>query len=454
MTISPTTRLRELAGPHVLAPLALVAAVAGVAFLVVRFPLPLAIVLCGGAVAIGAALAWPVAGLAIYVALIFGRPEDFFPELVGLRRSLLVACAAAFSWALRLASVRRGRCPEGRPWSPPLVWMLAFVAAGLFSLLPLPPATISEGATDLVKLLIIVLLVTQLVNGSERLGLFWGLLLAASCWLAVVSLVNYYTGHGFLSPQGFRARGNGAFEDPNDTALALVPAVPLALAGLFGRRAAPARWTCAAILGLLFWALYLTNSRGGFLALALALLVFASLRYGARGAVAGALLCTVVLLFGPSRIEAAMGGDDSAAGRIGAWAAGLRLFLARPLSGVGMDQFDQYHELTAHNTFVLVLAEMGVLGAVAWTALVGSVLRRADLARRVRDPSASCLYIEGNDAAQAALVGYLAAAMFLSKTYFEVGYLYLGLAAVTAGHLLRGSELPASGRGVGWPPPG
>ena len=86
-------------------------------------------------------------------------------------------------------------------------------------------------------------------------------------WLAAVALIQFYSGRGFVSPQGLRACGTGTFADPNDTALALVPALPLALIALLDGRRALTRLAAAAAIGLLLWAIYLTNSRGGMLAL-------------------------------------------------------------------------------------------------------------------------------------------------------------------------------------------
>ena len=41
-----------------------------------------------------------------------------------------------------------------------------------------------------------------------------------------------------------------------------------------------------------------------------------------------------------------------------------------PAVGVGSGQFMEHHELTAHNSFLLTLAELGPLGFLLWTAAI------------------------------------------------------------------------------------
>src|SRR5205814_4208676 len=82
----------------------------------------------------------------------------------------------------------------------------------------------------------------------------------------------------------------------------------------------------------------------------------------------GALM--LMFLFGPDRFSpASVHGDDSALGRILAWQAGLKMLAGHPIFGVGHDQFEKYHEITAHNSFVLAMAEGGLVQLVAWVGL-------------------------------------------------------------------------------------
>jgi len=64
-------------------------------------------------------------------------------------------------------------------------------------------------------------------------------------------------------------------------------------------------------------------------------------------------------------ISAADGAD-----RLEAWANGLEMFKSAPIFGIGFNGFADVYEITAHNSFVLCLAELGVLGSTLWMALL------------------------------------------------------------------------------------
>ena len=71
----------------------------------------------------------------LFVGLLYLRPEDTFPELVGLRLILIVGSAVFLVWALRSVSARRAPVA-----APALGWMVAFAGVAVLSLLPLSPS--------------------------------------------------------------------------------------------------------------------------------------------------------------------------------------------------------------------------------------------------------------------------------------------------------------------------
>jgi hypothetical protein len=66
--------------------------------------------------------------------------------------------------------------------------------------------------------------------------------------------------------------------------------------------------------------------------------------------------------------------DASTAGRVDAWYAGLQMFKSAPLFGIGFGRFADSYERTAHNSFVLCLAELGIVGSTILVALFTSTL--------------------------------------------------------------------------------
>ena len=55
--------------------------------------------------------------------------------------------------------------------------------------------------------------------------------------------------------------------------------------------------------------------------------------------------------------------------RLEAWSIGIMLIRSHPIFGVGFQKFSEFNEITAHNTFVVCAAELGLVGAFCWVLL-------------------------------------------------------------------------------------
>jgi len=207
----------------------------------------------------------------------------------------------------------------------------------------------------------------------------------ASCSVvAVEALCGYYAGYrgetfifrnNIYSPQDevigqlIRVRGAGFLSDPNDLAQILLIALPLAFIAWRRGRVAANFFVVLVPAMLLLWATYLTHSRGGLIALAAVALMAARKKLGttASTVLAGVFIFGLLALdfTGGRGISAADGAD-----RLEAWASGLEMFKSAPLFGIGFNGFTDLYEITAHNSFVLCLAELGILGSTLWMALL------------------------------------------------------------------------------------
>ncbi|MBN1608708.1 MAG: O-antigen ligase family protein [Polyangiaceae bacterium] len=165
---------------------------------------------------------------------------------------------------------------------------------------------------------------------------------------------------GTTSIQG-RVRYVGTLNDPNESALAACLPIPIAIAR-YQRRRGPRRLVVVVLAIILGAATaVLSQSRGGQLVFITLFAVYFLKRYGLKGILAALPLCVPMVLFGGRE-----GGDSSTTARLSCQAAGIDMFLHSPVTGVGFRQFEEYHEQTAHNSFVLVPAELGVVGMVLW----------------------------------------------------------------------------------------
>jgi O-antigen ligase len=174
----------------------------------------------------------------------------------------------------------------------------------------------------------------------------------------------------------------------------------------------------------------LTASRGGQLVFLAVLAAYFVKRVGSVGLLLGGVLALPLLLLG------GRGGEDASSStleRIDCWAEALRMWRSHPLLGVGLGQFNEYHYMTAHNSYLLALAELGFPGMLLFSAILylsGKIAVRAisqlqgeapELAGGLKLTRAWAI------ALLAASVGMAVGIFFLSFTYHYVLWIYVGL---------------------------
>ena len=230
-----------------------------------------------------------------------------------------------------------------------------------------------------------------------------------------VGLMGTQTDHG-------RVRYRGTLQDPNELALAVGIALPLAFAFLDRRRSLPRlllAWLATAAIGL---CITFTQSRGGQLVFVAVLAVYFVNRYGARrGFLVGMLLALPLIYYGG---RSGAEGAASTMERIECWWVGLHLLVGSPAFGVGYGQFTEYHHLTAHNSFVQVGAELGLPGLLLWSSIVYLALKICHKALRAKlEPVGRTWAL----ALLASTIGLVVGSFFLSYAYKDVFWLYIGL---------------------------
>ncbi|HEY7091737.1 MAG TPA: O-antigen ligase family protein [Ktedonobacterales bacterium] len=231
----------------------------------------------------------------------------------------------------------------------------------------------------------------------QLLTLAWAII-AAGVLEAIVGCFQYATVTGDTVD-----RVTGTFDQPNPYGAFLNLSLPLALCLLVFAKSWRIRWLAggaAAIIGL---AAYFARSRGALLSIAVAVVVVALVRLR-LDRIAAIAVGVLALLFGaawyahllPQSVQARVSGlvaidtaslcrppvsaNFSTLERLAQWAAGINMFLAHPVLGVGAgnysEAYPQYSVVCwpdslghAHNYYINAAAETGAIGLVAFLAL-------------------------------------------------------------------------------------
>lgn len=238
----------------------------------------------------------------------------------------------------------------------------------------------------------------------------------------------------------WRIHSWGFLSDPNDFSQAIVMCLPM-LMGAWLRRY-PLRnllriWLPCTIL---VYAIYLTHSRGAVLGLGIVLL------FGMMRKVGPIFSGMLVMSFGlAAAVVGATGGrgyssgEESAGGRIAAWSEGLQMLRGNPFFGVGYGSFTEHFHVTAHNSFVLCFAELGIVGFFFWVALIVCAFKEMRLAETI-SPRDSDEY-RWAVLLRLSLLGFLTCALFLSRTYQPTLYILLAL-CLAVGHCAQLKAAP------------
>lgn len=238
-----------------------------------------------------------------------------------------------------------------------------------------------------------------------------------------------------------RLQGSGIFQDPNELCVLLSAMLPLCLYFLIASRNVFAKIGCAALMPLFGYAVYLTQSRGGFIAFLGGLAALSWIRLGWRKtAVIGAVAAPLLFLLFAGRQTDISTSTGTAQTRIELWRDWLMTFRENILFGQGMTLAkdeeleprrpgeEAVHE--AHNSFLQTSADLGLLGgcllAGAFLTAGWSLYRIGRRGPWIIDAELRALqpYL------LAAFAAYVLGMMSLSISYLVTTYMMLALAVV------------------------
>jgi len=225
-----------------------------------------------------------------------------------------------------------------------------------------------------------------------------------------------------------RIRGAGFLADPNDLAQFLL--ISMAFLGMGWRRRGITRLVLVIVPGIvLFIGVAMTRSRGGLLGLLLLIaLVFQSRLGKVKSSVLAVILGLALLaanFTGNRAISLGAGAD-----RLDTWREGWGMFRSSPIWGIGYGWFTHYYHYTAHNSFVLCFAELGLLGYFFWMALIVFSMYQISAILRIEAKTQTQIDVQRwAKALRIALSAFIITGWFLSRTYTITFYLLVGMIA-------------------------
>ena len=410
-----------------------------------------------------------IPGISALMIFILARPQEFFTLLQRVPFLHLFTALAVIGWVI---DIRLRRLQPIA--SPSLPWVAGFLGWCMLSCAIKTPELLIPRAIEMAILFAIYGTIAHGIQRFRTFQLVAGVLLVTSLFITMLCFVEgmsptqcvagieegddeasgtpdgrecdtreqcrlgpdvqpgmaYQCEHvglfGMSSIEG-RTRYLGELHDPNEVALVIsTTALSLLIAFLLRKRGAGWFVILAGAVVVTVWTVFLTQSRGGLVAALLVPGVYVVRRYGIGALIPAAAAALPVLLLSGRSGESA---DQSTQLRYEAWQAGLGMFHENPIFGVGPRQYAEHHFITAHNSYVLTLGELGLPGMFLFvTVIYISIKTLAAGLRELRE-------VPGTRAAQVwgmALLASMIGATFqintLSFAYHSALWILFGMA--------------------------
>lgn len=407
-------------------------------------------------------------GLIVLVFITYTRLSDVLiqyhgaPSVAKLFVPLLLLIVVGRWWLFQ---------EEPSPWGKTAVLLGLYGLVNFSSILwAAQPGRTINALEDYVKDALIALVVVMILRrGITLRRVIWSLL-AAGIFLATITTYQHLT-HTFTNNYWGFARADirqivGETSDyriagplsSNFYALVLVALVPLALDRFWHEKKVVLRLLAGWGLAMSVLSIIFTFSRGGFLALALVVILMLLRRLPNPFVLIATLgLAAIIWQFLPAQYTARLNtlggllptGDDTTAieaegsfrGRLSEVWVAWDMFTEHPVHGVGYANYNNNYldyatnlgldqrgeERSAHSLFLEIAAENGLLGLLAFGAILGSIFTGLQSAR------INFYLLEMTDSAFIAsaftvsLIGYLAGSLFLHLAYPRYFWLLIGI---------------------------
>jgi O-antigen ligase len=315
-----------------------------------------------------------------------------------------------------------------------------------------------DWAISMVKIAVYCFLMTRLIDSEKKLTLFLVLNLVVVGFLSIWGIEQHFRGNPRLEDMA-----GGQFNEGNSMAALWVLAIPFFWAmALKGR--VMLRLIGAVMSGALVASIVFTQSRAGFLGLAVAFFVLfigVSLRAKIWVCLIGLVLYGIFNLASLSTVGyekriKEMTVREQAGGRFEVWKASMAAFKDYPVSGVGAQNFQYlakiyYSKLKlpltfkeradVHNTPLLILVEGGIFAFFFYSLSIlcffGNLysLHKASMKDAILKGYRPWFVAFG-----AGMLGFLMCAMTHSYPYYEPYYWFLVIPSIARGLYLRERE--------------
>ena len=379
-------------------------------------------------------------GLVSFFLFVYFEPYLLLPPLEGIRAALMVAVLTLI-FAIR-AGARLPRAPQS--WIFILILFIA-VLASLTSPLPYDDH-VQEIVTRLAKSVALYFLVSMIVSSRHYLMRFVNVTMVLAFSVSIVSLLTVRAGIASLKGGNLYRMVNyfgGLGDDANEFAVFMLAFFPVPIAMMEREKSLLKKAVHGGIALSFLLSITRSRSRGAFVAL-LVVLAIMLWEYRKKGAAALALTGIIAFAFIHThsgyweRLStlSAPGEDDSGHDRLLQMRYAAQLMSRFPLTGVGPGNFVRAKKVdlgldpdtkatnhVAHNAYLGLGVEIGIIGMILFIAALGISIRHCYASERFFRTREDLLILHAiAKGVRLGLIGVAVSIFFLSEQYNPLLY--------------------------------
>ncbi|TFH52536.1 MAG: hypothetical protein E4G91_11970, partial [Candidatus Zixiibacteriota bacterium] len=310
-------------------------------------------------------LLYPYFGLLIYYLVLVVNPGVVWPQLAALHADTLLAGFLLVS--LVIHKKLKGETFILFQEKMNLLLMAMALALALSVPLSVWPSNSVGVLTDFLRTIMYYLLIVNIVTDEKRLKGFIWIFILANGYDSISSAIAYFGG-SLMFAQGIDRAESLSGTDPNTLAVSLDLAIPFMMFAFIWTKNRFLRIASVVLSAAAIFTVAITGSRSGVIGLVL-VLFFTWLLSPKKIVIASVFLLVMAVgwVVLPPQYKTRYSSifnsevDPSTQGRFDEWKAGVNMFIARPLTGVGVGNFavaygsgdysDRGHWLKAHSLY-------------------------------------------------------------------------------------------------------
>lgn len=312
----------------------------------------------------------PFWGLVGFVCSLLLRFQDHFPQITAMKPFTLLLLGMILSCMINYKSLSKANWLQDK-------LLLFLFAISIIGLLLLAPGTLINEAYLFLCSLSLYYFASRILKTPQQFVILFLCMAASICYIGYIAIEDIAINGDksiYIDQRSGRWQGLGYYKNSNEFGQLMITTIPFLIAILLVSKNILLKLFTFSMMALMVFIMIKCASRTVIITLALMIIGSFMLRGKGRlfkkmaigGGIAGLML--VSLSFMPGHIQERMGTvldaneDASFQGRTRSWGYGLDMLSWYPLTGVGKNQWQEYHGLAPHNSYIQIMAELGIFG--------------------------------------------------------------------------------------------